>query len=653
MPSVTGISPSSGPASGGTVVTVNGSGFTSASTVKFGTTAATGVTFVSASQITVTAPVEAVGVEDITVTTSAGTSAVATADQFTYLPSVSGVSPSSGPASGGSVVTINGSGFTNASTVEFGTIAATSVTFVSATQITATAPAESVGPVDITVTTSGEISAISSSDKFTYLPSVTGVSPSSGLASGGTSVTITGSGFSSASTVAFGTTAATGVTDVSATQITATAPAGAGVEDVTVTTSGNTSAISSSDQFTYVPIVTGVSPSSGPAGGGSVVTITGSGFTAASTVEFGTTAGTGVTYVSATEIKATAPAEAVGPVDITVTTSGKTSAISTADEFTYVPSVTGVSPSSGPAGGGSVVTITGSGFTAASTVEFGTIAGTGVTFVSATQITATAPAEAVGPVDVTVTTSGETSAISSSDKFTYLPSVTSISPSSGPAGGGSVVTIDGSGFTAASTVEFGTVAATGVTYVSATQITATAPAGAGIVDVTVTTSGETSATSASDQFTYVPSVTGLSPSSGPAGGGSVVTITGSGFTAASTVEFGTTAATGVTYVSSTEIKATAPAEAVGVEDVTVTTSGRDLGQYRPRPVYLPAERDERQSEFRPGRRRHSGHDQWIGLHRCVDRRVWNYRRYGRDVCLGDARSRPPRQPKRLASWMSP
>jgi hypothetical protein len=573
VPAVASVSPTTGPAGGGTVVTIDGTGFTSASTVDFGTTAATGVTDVSSTQITATAPAGTVGAVDVTVTTSGETSATSSSDQFTYVPSVTSVSASSGPASGGSVVTIDGSGFTSASTVDFGTAAATTVNFVSATQLTATAPAGAVGAVDVIVTTSGETSATSSKDQFTYLPSVTSVSPISGAAGGGTVVTIDGSGFTSASTVKFGATAATGVTFVSATQITATEPAGAGMVDVTVTTSGETSATSSSDQFTYVPGVTSVSPSTGPASGGAVVTIEGSGFTSASAVKFGTAAASSVTDVSSTQITATAPAGAVGAVDITVTTAGMTSATSSGDQFTYVPSVTGVSATSGPASGGTVVTIDGSGFTSASTVDFGTTAATNVTDVSSTQITATAPAGTVGTVDVTVTTSSEVSATSSKDQFTYLPSVTSVSPVTGPAGGGSLVTIDGSGFTSASTVKFGATAATGVTLVSATQLTATAPAGAGVEDVTVTTSGETSATSTSDQFTFLPSVTGVSPSSGPASGGSVVTINGSGFTAASTVEFGSTAASSVTFVSATQITATAPAEAVGVVDITVTTSG--------------------------------------------------------------------------------
>ena len=84
------------------------------------------------------------------------------------------------------------------------------------------------------------------------------------------------------------------------------------------------------------------------------------------------------------------------------------------------------------------------------------------------------------------------------------PTVTSISPSSGPAAGGTQVSITGTNFTTAgTTVAFGNTAATGVSCSSTTTCTATSPAGSGTVDVTVTTSSGTSAASAGDKFTYV------------------------------------------------------------------------------------------------------------------------------------------------------
>ncbi|HET9733108.1 MAG TPA: PKD domain-containing protein [Acidimicrobiales bacterium] len=86
-------------------------------------------------------------------------------------------------------------------------------------------------------------------------PTVTGLNPTSGPAAGGTSVTITGTGFSTtagATTIAFGAHAATGVTCNSTTSCTATSPQGSGTVDVRVTVGGQTSAANPpGDQFTY------------------------------------------------------------------------------------------------------------------------------------------------------------------------------------------------------------------------------------------------------------------------------------------------------------------------------------------------------------------------------------------------------------------
>ncbi len=82
------------------------------------------------------------------------------------------------------------------------------------------------------------------------------------------------------------------------------------------------------------------------------------------------------------------------------------------------------------------------------------------------------------------------------------PTVTSVTPSSGNPRTAVVVT--GTGFTSATTVDFGTVAATTVTVVSPFKLTAVAPPGTGTVDVTATTFAGTSATSAADHFTFPP-----------------------------------------------------------------------------------------------------------------------------------------------------
>jgi len=171
------------------------------------------------------------------------------------------------------------------------------------------------------------------------------------------------------------------------------------------------------------------------------------------------------------------------------------------------PAVTAVTPNSGPSTGGTVVTITGTGFAGATAVMFGANPATNLT-ISDTAITATAPAGAVGPVDITVTTPAGTSATSPADQFTYLvptPAVTAISPASGPEAGGTVVTISGTDFLGASAVHFGSAAAAGFTVNGDTSITATAPAAAavGAVDITVTTVVDTSAPVTADRYSYI------------------------------------------------------------------------------------------------------------------------------------------------------
>jgi hypothetical protein len=168
------------------------------------------------------------------------------------------------------------------------------------------------------------------------------------------------------------------------------------------------------------PTVTAISPTHGPLNGGTLVTITGTNFTGATTVGFGSVATTGFTVVSDTEITATTPME-----DVSVTTPNGSSAASSADQFTYTafvsgaPTVTGVAPAMGPTTGGTSVTITGTNFTGATTVDFGSVPAPSIVIASDTQIVATTPAEAAGRVDVTVTNTGGTSATSPADRFTF------------------------------------------------------------------------------------------------------------------------------------------------------------------------------------------------------------------------------------------
>ena len=594
LPAVTSISPSTGPTAGGTSVTITGTGLTSATDVSFGATSAFGSCSANtATSITCNSPAGSAGAVDVTVTTGNGTSPVnAPADQFTYVaaPTVTGVSPVSGPTAGGTSVTITGTNLTAASGVQFGTNAGTSCGSNTATSITCTSPAGSAGVVDVKVTTAGGTSATNApSDHFTYVaaPTVTVVSPSTGLAAGGDSVTITGTNLTSATAVHFGANLGTACGTNTSTSITCTSPAGTGTVDVTVTTVGGTSAVNSpSDHFTYLPVpaVTGVAPNSGVTSGGTSVVITGTNLGSATGVHFGVNSAFGsCTSNTATSITCPSPAGSAGTVDVTVTTAGGTSATSSADSFSYVtaPTVTGVSPVSGPTTGGTSVVITGTSFTGTTAVAFGTNGTMTYTVDSNTQITATAPAGAAGTIDVRVTNGVAQSAVNSpNDHFTYVaaPTVTVVSPSTGLAAGGDSVTITGTNLTGATDVKFGTASVFGSCSANtSTSITCTSPAGTGTVDVRVTTAGGTSAVnSPSDHFTYlpVPAVTGVAPNSGVTTGGTSVVITGTNLGSATDVSFGVTSAFGsCTSNTATSITCTSPAGSVGTVDVTVATAG--------------------------------------------------------------------------------
>ncbi len=155
------------------------------------------------------------------------------------------------------------------------------------------------------------------------------------------------------------------------------------------------------------------------------------------------------------------------------------------------------------------------------------------------------------------------------------PAVTAIHPESGPSAGGTTVVIEGSGFTSGASVTIG-VPATSVRVLSSTQIAAKTGADtAGSDEVLVTDSGGSS--TGGPSFTYTqpkpvpPTVTSVEPQSGPAAGGSEVTIRGTGFAAGAAVVMGSPAES-VKVISATEIRATTTATAAGSYEVVVSDS---------------------------------------------------------------------------------
>lgn len=341
------------------------------------------------------------------------------------MPTVNQILPSAGPATGSTPVRLDGTGFLDATGVQFGDTDALHFQVDSDTQITATSPAHSPGAVGIKLMTAAN--GASTSGSFTYVaaPAITAISPVAGPTAGGSPVTLIGTGFAAApatGAVRFGA-AAAAYTVLSDTQITAMAPAGAaGTVDVTVATIGGTSAASAGDRFTYAeaPTVASLAPATGPSAGGTQVTLTGTHLSAASTVKFGHQYASGVSVLSDTQLTAISPPGS-GTVDLTVTSPGGTSSVTGSARFSYAgaPAITGLSTQRGPASGGSSVILSGSDFKGATEVRFGAVQATGFTVDSATRITATAPAGSPGTVAVSVTTPEGTSPASATAQFSY------------------------------------------------------------------------------------------------------------------------------------------------------------------------------------------------------------------------------------------
>jgi IPT/TIG domain len=445
-PKIISIVPDSASPSGGAIVIINGSNFTSGTqqsspSVSFGGVAATNVRIVSPLQISATVPPHTSGSVSVEVTTADGmSSSVPTA--FTYTnspPTVSSVSPKTGDAAGGTAVAIAGANFASGATVSFGGSPASNVSFVNSNQLKATTPAHAAGAVNVLVTNPDGASAVLAGG-FTFSASsltINSVSPNSGGTAGGTVVAIAGANFASGATVSFGGSSASNVSFVNSTQLKATTPAhAAGAVNVAVTNPDGASATLAGG-FTFATVsltVSNVSPNSGDTAGGTVVAIAGANFASGATVSFGGSSASNVSFVNSTQLKATTPAHAAGAVNVAVTNPDGASA-TLAGGFTFATvslTISSVSPISGPAAGGTTVTISGTNFQTGVSVTIGGLAATSVTLSNSSTIVAVTPAHSSGSVDITVTNSNGQSATSASGFAFHSIDLMWSAPSSSP-----------------------------------------------------------------------------------------------------------------------------------------------------------------------------------------------------------------------------
>jgi hypothetical protein len=481
-------------------------------------------------------------------------------------PTVSAVAPSSGTVAGGTTLSVTGTGFVNGETsvtVGNNSVPAADVTWNSATSLSvdtppalaaaaSPAPQDGAGPADVTVTvnssaTSALSSQLSPNSVFEYvdtsgastLPSVTGVSPYGGLETSPGQVTIYGAGFVDGATVTFGGQPASGATVVNDHEITVTPPAYSGSTTCAGGLPAGETATNDICQV-YVQVTTG----GGSSAEGAILPPY-----------------EGATLVPGNGGVASAPA---GTEEMPAPT-----------EFDYAPAptVTSVSTSNGPnflAGefGGTTITVKGTGFNPL-TLDWFNIGSSAdassqdfaLSYLSGTEVQILAPLDLTAEGNTTVGTttlpfSVKTIAgLSAPQNVTYagIPTVSSVSILGAPDTGGTPLTIDGSGF--ANQVQYvvfvdaftGFSAGTNYTLTDVTNTslsTQTVAQNPAIVDALVCTATSCSYNPPADELVIYPPgnpiVTGSSPSTGPAHGGTKVTITGQNLGCVTGVKFGTT-----------------------------------------------------------------------------------------------------------------
>ena len=411
--------------------------------MKIGGIAPTSITVTSATSITAVTPAYVSGALAADVVVNNGVSNAILSGGFIYqpaLPTLLSITPSSGSMAGGTAVTVSGTNFTPSTTLSIGGLAATSVNVVNATSLTAVIPAYVSGALAKNVVVSNSVGSATLTNGYTYLaiaPTVTNVLPGSGPTAGGTTITVTGTGFTPTTSVTVGGISATSVSVANATTLTAVTPvyvSGALTKDVTVNNGNSNATLAAS--FTYVasaPTLVNISPTSGPTSGGTSITLTGTAFIPGTTVSIGGVAATNVTVVNATTLTATTPAYVSGSLVETVVVNNGIATASLLNAFTYIasaPTISAITPNTGTSSGGTSVTISGTNFIPGSSATIGGQATTSTTVVNATTMTATTPAYVSGSLTVNVSVNNTVSTATLTNGYTYIavaPNITSCS----------------------------------------------------------------------------------------------------------------------------------------------------------------------------------------------------------------------------------
>ncbi|WP_234414246.1 IPT/TIG domain-containing protein [Paenibacillus sp. CAA11] len=600
-PVITTVAPDHGLVTGGTSVVITGSNFVSGVKVKL-KDQELATTFVSSTQLKITTPAwNSAEVVNVSVTNPDGQTAIKEKG-YTFetppAPVITSISPNEGKLNGGLVITLSGSNFDTGAKVYFNDSVIQATVYGSGQIKVVTPKWTNSGPVDVKVT-NGDGQSVTLANGFNYLkepaPTLSSLSPSKGMITGGTEVTVQGTNFVNGAKLTFGN-QQVATTFVSATQLKFKTPVWSVAEQVDIQVTnpdGQTASLAQAFTFETPPPpppveLTSVSPNEGEMAGGLLITVTGNNFDSGAKVYFNDTLIQSTVY-GATQIKAKTPVWTTsGPVNVKVVNGdGQTAVLSNA--FTYLAppppppiELTSVTPNEGEMAGGLLITISGKNFDNSAKVYFNDTLIQSTVY-GATQIKAKTPAwKTSESVNIKVV-NGDGRIATLEDGFKYLApppppplSIATVSPSEGEMAGGLIITLTGENFETGSKVYFNDTLLQSTTY-STTQIKVRTPKWASYGPVTIrVVNPDGSSIEKADGFTYkvppVPTITSVTPNQGELTGGLVITIIGTDFDSGAKVYFNDTLLSSTTY-SSTQIKASTPKwNVIGPVDIKIVNS---------------------------------------------------------------------------------
>lgn len=513
---LTDMSPKEGLTTGNESVTLTGVEFKSGAKVFFGDVESPYVAFNTNQRVTARTPASSAGVVDVKIVNPDGAESILV-QAFTFnpppppkAPKITSISPNSGRNDVSTLVTIDGTDFVNGAVVYFDE-QQVSTDYVNNTRLRFRTPIGTEAKVvPIKVVNPDEQGDIVT-DAFTLLapppkpdPTINKVTPGNGPMAGGTSIYIDGANYQQGIKlylVRNGVETLLSAEYINANRLRVRTPAASepGSVDFKVVNPDLKEATIVS-AFTYdtppvipAPVVTSITPSVGNKNGGNILDIYGSDFQKGATVTFGDTTVALHAFMNSTNIRVKAPAVPVSSVvDVTVTNpDGQFFTIP--NGYTYEelqPVVSSVSPANGPLAGGTLVYVDGMFLEPSLVVTFnGSILS--YEYINSTRIRFRTPvASTPGTVDIVITNPSGNSVTS---QFTYdapppvlPPSVKSLSPTSGPIGGNTLLYVDGANYKNGAKVSINGVEYS-AEFINATRLRLRTPraSSAGIVEIKV------------------------------------------------------------------------------------------------------------------------------------------------------------------------